>query len=265
MLVDSHCHLNMLDLGTFDNNLDNVLQAAAQKDVEAFLCVNVDKENMPEVLSIAGRYSNVFASVGVHPSEAVSYTLTDEILTQAADNKKVVALGESGLDYHYNDTGLEQQRESFAQHLRLGNKLDLPVIVHSRAAHQDTIQIMRDNNATGCGGVMHCFTESLEMAEEAMELGFYISISGIVTFKNAANVQAVAKAVPLDKLLIETDAPYLTPVPYRGKPNGPQYVGYVAEKIAELKGISYEQVAEQTTHNFYQLFNKAVKPNDQGQ
>ncbi len=255
-LVDSHCHLNMLDLTQFDGQLDNVLAAAKQNGVERFLCVNVDRENQPEVISIAERYPEVFASVGLHPSEAVKDILSDGDIIRYASHPKVVAIGESGLDYYYNDTGLEQQRESFVQHIRLAKQLQLPLIIHTRDAQEDTIRLMQEHGADECGGVMHCFTESLEMAQQAMDMGFYISISGIVTFKNAANVQAVAKAVPLDRLLVETDAPYLTPVPYRGKPNGPQHVRYVAEKIAELKGISVDEVSAKTTENFYKLFSK---------
>lgn len=259
MLVDSHCHLNMLDLSAFDGSLDKLLKEAAQQQVGAMLCVNVDKQNQAEVISIAQQYNHVYASVGLHPSEAVSDVMSDQEILQYVDHEKVIAIGETGLDYYYNETGLEQQRDSFVQHLRLANQVNLPVIIHSRSAHRDTIDLMRANNADRCGGVMHCFTESMDMANEAMELGFYISISGIVTFKNAQNVQEVAQAVPLERLLIETDAPYLTPVPFRGKPNGPQHVRFVAEKIAELKQISVQQVAEQTTHNFYQLFTKAKR------
>lgn len=258
MFVDSHCHLNMLDLTAFNGQLGELLQQARDRGVERFLCVNVDREHQAQVLAIAQQYPDVFASVGLHPSEAVSDLMSDEEILNAAKHAKVVAIGETGLDYHYNDTGLDQQRDSFKQHIRLACELDLPLIIHTRAAQQDTLDIMNSEGASACGGVMHCFTESLEMAEQAMAMGFYISISGIVTFKNAANVQQVAKAVPLERLLIETDAPYLTPVPYRGKPNGPQHVGLVAEKIAELKGLSVVEVAKQTTENFYQLFSRVI-------
>lgn len=259
MLVDSHCHLNMLDLAAFDGSLDKLMAAARENNVETMLCVNVDRAHQSEVIGIAEQYDNVYASVGLHPSEAVSTLLGDEEILRYVDHPKVVAIGETGLDYYYNDTGLEQQRDSFAQHVRLAKQTNLPLIIHTRAAQDDTLAIMRDNDAHQCGGVMHCFTEALDMAEAAMAMGFYVSISGIVTFKNAKNVQEVAAAIPMDRLLIETDAPYLTPVPYRGKPNGPQYVGYVAEKIAELKGLSVEEVAQQTTENFYALFNKASR------
>lgn len=259
MLVDSHCHLNMLDLAAFDGSLDKLMAAAREKHVETMLCVNVDRAHQAEVIGIAEQYANVYASVGLHPSEAVSTLLSDEEILRYVDHPKVVAIGETGLDYYYNDTGLEQQRDSFAQHIRLAKQANLPLIIHTRAAQDDTLAIMRDNDAKQCGGVMHCFTEALDMAEAAMEMGFYVSISGIVTFKNAKNVQEVAAAIPMDRLLIETDAPYLTPVPYRGKPNGPQHVGYVAEKIAELKGLSVDEVAQQTTENFYTLFNKASR------
>jgi TatD DNase family protein len=246
----------MLDLNADGGDLDALVQRSFAAGLESMLCVNVDKTRLDEVLAIAERYPAVYATVGLHPSDVANGPFSDEELLKAAQHPKVVALGETGLDYYYNDTGLDLQRDSFAQHIRLAKQLTLPIVIHTRAAVEDTLEIMRREEAQACGGVMHCFTESLEMAESAMEMGFYISISGIVTFKNAKNVQAVAKAVPLERLLIETDAPYLTPVPYRGKPNRPEYVRYVAEKIAELKGISYAEVARVTTENYYQLFRR---------
>jgi TatD DNase family protein len=255
MLVDSHCHLNMLDLAPFDGEMDALMQAAKDNGVGDMLCISVDKAHIDEVLAIAERYPHVFATVGIHPSEAVNYEMpTDEIIS-LADHHKVVGVGETGLDYYYNETGLDVQRASFARHIDAANALSLPIVVHTRSAKEDTLDIMRAQKAHECGGVMHCFTESWDMAKAALDMGFYISFSGIVTFKNATNVQEVAAKVPMDRLLVETDAPYLTPVPFRGKPNGPQNVRFVAEKIAQIKDLPYDSVVEQTTHNFNTLFS----------
>lgn len=256
MLVDSHCHLNRLDLDDFQGSLDALIQSSWDAGLESMLCVNVDRAGMREVLDIASSHEHVYATAGLHPSDAVKYLLQDEELIEAAQHPKVVALGETGLDYYYHEVGRSQQQESFRQHIRLARDLCLPLIIHTRAAHEDTIHIMEEERAADCGGVMHCFTESWQMAEEALALGFYVSFSGIVTFKNAEEIREVARRVPLDRLLIETDAPYLTPVPYRGKPNKPEFVRWVAEKIAELKGIDYAEVVEKTTQNYYQLFQR---------
>lgn len=251
--VDSHCHLNMLDLTAYQGDLGALLEQAKRVGVKHILCVGVDLEHAQEVLDIAERFDDVSASVGVHPSEKIQVSRAD--LLQFAEHPKVVALGETGLDYHYNDSGLEEQRDRFRLHIELAKTLKKPLIIHSRDAREDTIRILQEENAQSIGGVMHCFTESWEMAEQALALNFYISFSGIVTFKNAVEVAEVAKKVPLNRILIETDAPYLTPVPHRGKkPNEPQYVCLVAEKIAELKGLPIKQVAEQTTANFFALF-----------
>jgi len=257
MLIDSHCHLNMLDLKNHPGGLDEVVQQARDEGVEHILCVGVDLPTTGDVLQVAEKYTDVSASVGLHPSEQSDYDITKDELLKLANHPKVVALGETGLDYHYNEKGLDKMRERFRTHIQAANEISKPIIIHSRAAQEDTLMIMREEGADQCGGVMHCFTESWEMATAALELGFYISISGIVTFKNAQQVVDVATKVPLDRLLIETDAPYLTPVPFRGKPNQPKYVRYVAEKIAELKSLSVEEVAKQTTENFRKLFKVA--------
>jgi TatD DNase family protein len=251
--VDSHCHLNMLDLTAYHGDLGALLEQAKRVGVQHILCVGVDLEHAQEVLDIAERFADVSASVGVHPSEKIAVTRAD--LLQYARHPKVVALGETGLDYHYNETGLDEQRERFRLHISVAKELKKPLIIHTRDARADTIRLLQEENAAQVGGVMHCFTESWEMAEQALALNFYISFSGIVTFKNATEVAAVAEKTPLDRILIETDAPYLTPVPHRGKkPNEPQYVCLVAAKIAELKKIPLQQVAEQTTKNFFSLF-----------
>ncbi len=251
MLIDSHCHLNFLNLENYQGDL-HALITENLKTVSHMLCVGTDLNNSQTVIDIAQRYENIYASVGVHPSDVPLEIVSDEALLALGRQNKVVAMGETGLDYHYNHSGFEVMQESFRQHIRIANTLKLPLIIHTRNACEDTLKIMREEKAVA--GVMHCFTEHWEMAEAAMEMGFYISFSGIITFKNALEVQAVAQKVPLEKLLIETDAPYLTPVPFRGKPNEPRYVSYVAEKIAELKGISYQEVVEATGRNFHRLF-----------
>ncbi len=251
--VDSHCHLNMLDLTAYQGDLGALIEQAKKVGVKHILCVGVDLVHAQEVLEIAERFSNVSASVGVHPSEKIQLTKSD--LITLARHPKVIALGETGLDYHYNKTGLEEQREHFRLHIRVAKELGKPIIVHTREAREDTIHILQEEQAETIGGIMHCFTENWEMAQQALALNFYISFSGIVTFKNATEVAEVAKKVPLDRILIETDAPYLTPVPHRGKkPNEPQYVSLVAARIAELRGIEVKRVAEQTTENFFRLF-----------
>lgn len=251
--VDSHCHLNMLDLAAYQGDLGALIEQAKQVGVVHILCVGVDLEHAQEVLDIAERYPNVSASVGVHPSEKGEVSKED--LMAFAKHPKVVALGETGLDYHYNNSGLDDQRQRFRLHIELAKELKKPLIIHSRDAREDTLRILQEENAREIGGVMHCFTESWEMAEQALALNFYISFSGIVTFKNASEVAAVVQKTPLQRILIETDAPYLTPVPHRGKKsNEPQYVCWVAEKIAALKGLTIKEVAEQTTQNFFNLF-----------
>lgn len=252
--VDSHCHLNMLNLSPYQGDLGALIEQAKRAGVKHILCVGVDLEHAQTVIDIAQRFEHVSASVGVHPSEKIALTRTD--LLTFATHPKVVAIGETGLDYHYNDSGFAEQHERFRLHISIAKQLKKPLIIHTRDAREDTIRILQEENAAEIGGVMHCFTESWEMAEQALALNFYISFSGIVTFKNALEVAAVAEKTPLERLLIETDAPYLTPAPHRGKkPNEPQYVSLVAAKIAELKKLPIQAVAEQTTKNFFSLFN----------
>lgn len=255
-LVDSHCHLNMLDLSAYGGDLGALIEQAKRVGVVHILCVGVDLQHAQEVIDIAERFEHVSASVGVHPSEKIEFS-TNELLI-LAEHPKVVAIGETGLDYHYNDeNSIALQCEHFRSHIQVSKQLKKPLIIHTRDAREDTIRIMREENAASIGGVMHCFTENWEMAQQAMALNFYISFSGIITFKNAVEVAAVAEQVPLERILIETDAPYLTPVPHRGKrPNEPQFVKLIAEKIANLKGITPEAVGHQTTQNFFDLFFK---------
>jgi TatD DNase family protein len=254
MLVDSHCHINFPELA---NNMDAVRQAMLDHQVGHALCVSVTLNKFPEVLAMAEAHSNIYASVGVHPDYEDEDAFTVEDLVRLAQHPKVIAIGETGLDYFRLTGDLEWQRERFRTHIRAAIKAGKPLIIHTRASAEDTIRIMREENAQLVGGVMHCFTESLEIALQAIELGFYISFSGIVTFKNALALKEVAKSIPLDRILVETDSPYLAPIPFRGKINQPAYVKYVAEEVARLRGIPVEEVATATTKNFFELFKQA--------
>ena len=254
-LVDSHCHLDRLDLEKLGGDLDNILATARQHSVTHMLCVCIDMDNVEAVTSLAQRYSQVFASVGVHPNEQDTRDPEVRDLLRLAESAKVVAIG---LDYYYGKGDLEWQRERFRRHIRAARESGKPLIIHSRDAREDTIRIMREEGAREVGGVMHCFTEDWDMAERAMDLDFYISFSGIVTFRNADALREVARRVPLERMLVETDAPYLTPVPYRGKSNQPAYVRYVAEHIAEQRDESLETIARITTDNFFTLFRGAA-------
>ena len=238
--------------------MDSVLATARQHDVTYFLCVCIDLDNFQDVTALASRYPHVFASVGVHPNEQDTRDPEVEELVILSKQDKVVAIGETGLDYFHGKGDLEWQRQRFRRHIRAARECNKPLIIHSRAAKEDTINIMREEGADKIGGVMHCFTEDWDMAQKAMDLNFYISFSGIVTFRNADELREVARLVPLEKMLVETDAPYLTPVPYRGKSNQPAYVRFVAEHIAELRNESLETIASSTTENFFKLFREAV-------
>jgi TatD DNase family protein len=235
-------------------DLQGVLHRMRANKVVAALNICTTLEEFPAVLAVAEQHSHIVASVGVHPDYQDTEEPTIDRLTALADHPKVVAIGETGLDYFRLREPLEWQRDRFRTHIRAARQCGKPLIIHTRASSDDTIRLMKEEGAQEAGGVMHCFTESLAVAEAAMALGFYISFSGIVTFKNARELQEVARAVPLDRLLIETDSPYLAPVPYRGKTNEPGFVPKVAEKLAELKEVSVDQVAASSTENFYNLF-----------
>ncbi|MBC7502208.1 MAG: TatD family hydrolase [Herminiimonas sp.] len=258
MYIDSHCHINFPELAA---RLPEIFGKMQENQVTHALCVSVDLPDFPQVLELAETYPHVYASVGVHPDYVETPEPTVEQLVALADNPRIVAIGETGLDYFRLTGDLEWQRERFRVHIRASRATGKPLIIHTRAASADTIRIMREEgagtDAGGVGGVMHCFTESLEVAEAAIAMGFYISFSGIVTFKSAKDLQAVARAVPMESMLIETDSPYLAPMPHRGKMNEPGLVKHVAEYIATLKSIPLEQVAKQTTDNFFKLFNIA--------
>ncbi len=260
MLVDSHCHLDRLDLTLHKNSLDKALDAAKQQGVSYFLCVCIDMENYQNVIEIAERYANVSASVGLHPTEVVTDEPTLEELIARGQHPKVIAVGETGLDYYRDNTDHALQQARFRCHIRAAKALNKPLIVHSRSAREDTIRILQEEKADEIGGVLHCFTEDWNMAEKAIAINFFISFSGIVTFQNAASLKEVAKQVPIEHMLIETDSPYLAPMPYRGKPNEPAYVRYVAEEIAKLKNIAFAEVAQKTTENFFKLFSINQKP-----
>jgi TatD DNase family protein len=255
MYIDSHCHINFPEIA---GRLPEVIAKMAENQVTHALCVCVDLAEFPQVLSLAEQYPNIYASVGVHPDYEITREPSTEELVRLSAHPKVVAIGETGLDYYRLQGDLEWQRERFRTHIRASRSSGKPLIIHTRSASADTIRIMQEEGAGtdkgGAGGVMHCFTESLEVAEAAMAMGFYISFSGIVTFKSAKELQAVARAVPLERMLIETDSPYLAPVPHRGKTNEPGFVKHVAEFLAGLKGLSKEELARQTSDNFFNLF-----------
>ncbi|WP_416423153.1 TatD family hydrolase [Pseudomonas sp. App30] len=254
MLVDSHCHLDRLDLAQHDGSLDAALQAARDRGVGHFLCIGVSADNAGAVKAVAEQYADVDCSVGIHPldlkpGEAPAL----KWLLEELDHPRVVAIGETGLDYHYEPEAAELQQASFRLHLEAASIIGKPVIIHTRGARADTLDLLREAKLPQAG-VLHCFTEDWDMAKAALDMGYYISLSGIVTFRNADALRDVARQVPADRLLVETDSPYLAPIPHRGKPNLPQYVREVAEFLALVRGESYEQLAEQTTANFKRLF-----------
>jgi TatD DNase family protein len=249
--VDSHCHIDFPELSA---DIDGVIGRMVANGVGTALCVSVSLTGFPSVLAIAERYPNVFASVGVHPDHECTDEPTVGRLVALSAHPRIVAIGETGLDYYRLKGNLEWQRDRFRTHIRAAREAAKPLIVHTRSAAEDTLRVMREERASEVSGVMHCFTESWEVAANALEMGFYISFSGIVTFKNALALKEVARRVPLDRILIETDAPYLAPVPHRGKANEPAYVRHVAEEIARLREIPLETVACETTRNFSRLF-----------
>lgn len=254
MFVDSHCHLDFPQLAERE---DEIVAAMSANGVAHALCVSVKLEDFPRVLALAERHDGFYASVGVHPDNEDVHEPDEAALVALADHPKVVAIGETGLDYHWHKDEPEWQRARFRTHIRAARACGKPLIVHTRSAAVDTIRLMREEAACEVGGVMHCFTESREVAEAALDLGFYISFSGIVTFRNARDLKAVAQYVPLDRLLIETDAPYLAPVPHRGKTNEPTWVVHVAEEIARLRDEPLERIESVTTDNFFRLFHHA--------
>jgi TatD DNase family protein len=259
MLIDSHCHLDFPELSA---RLPEVLQRMADAGVTQALCISVTLEDWPKVIALAEQHPQLHASVGVHPDYQDRPEPTLDDLLRRAAHPRVVAIGETGLDYYRLKGDLEWQRERFRTHIRAARACGKPLVIHTREAAQDTLRLMREEGAGEAGGVMHCFTESLQVAEEAIEIGFHISFSGIVTFKNASALKEVARAIPLERMLVETDSPYLAPVPYRGKTNEPGFVRHVAEEIAKLRGISFEAVASATTENYFRVFPGARATGD---
>ena len=258
MLVDSHCHLDTLDLEPFGGRIEGVLDAAQDQGVGHFLCVSINLEDYPGMLALAEPHEQVSVSVGLHPNEQGGHDPDTDELVELARHPRVVAIGETGLDYFRSEGDLDWQRDRFRRHIAAAKISGKPLIIHSRDAKEDTLEILEAEGASEVGGVMHCFTGDWDMAERAMELNFHISFSGIVTFKSAQVLQEVATKMPADRMLVETDCPYLAPVPHRGKPNQPAFVRYVAEYVAGLRGETCEQVAANTTENFKNLFRTAV-------
>ena len=258
MFVDSHCHLNYK--GLVEQQSD-VLQRARDAGVGAMLNISTRECEWDDVIGLAERESDVWASVGIHPHEADAHVGIDAAkLIAKAQNPRVIAIGETGLDYYYDHSDRAQQRSGFREHIAASRETGLPLIVHTRDAEDDTAEILADEMGKGAyPGVIHCFTASAEFGRKALDLGLYISISGIVTFKNAKDLQAVAQKIPADRLLIETDSPFLAPVPHRGKSCEPAFVASTAQFIANLRGVSTEELAEQSTENFYRLFSKAIR------
>ncbi len=254
-LVDSHCHLDFPD---FEGKLGEVREEMRTHGVTHALCISVNLEDFPKVRALAETYDNFFASAGIHPGREDDGGVDPARIVELARHPRVVAIGETGLDYYRATGDLEWQRERFRAHIRAARACGKPLVIHTREAASDTLRIMQEEGAGEVGGVMHCFTETQDVADAAVALGFHISFSGIVTFKNAAALKEVAKRVPLDRLLVETDSPYLAPVPHRGKTNQPAWVRHVAEEVARLRGIPLDELAAATTANFFSLFGRTT-------
>jgi TatD DNase family protein len=255
MFVDSHCHLDRIDLNPYNQSFAEFVADAAQKGVLNMLCISIDLEAFPAMRDLVMPYPNIWLSAGVHPNnthEGQAFSM--DALLAVADTTQVIAIGETGLDYFHGKDYIDGQREFFKQHIEVAKILRKPLIVHTREAGQEALDILRAEGADQVGGIIHCFTEDWAFAEKALDLNFYVSFSGIVTFKNAVAIQEVAKKIPGDRFLIETDSPYLAPMPFRGKPNYPTYLPYVAQKIAELRGTTVEEIAKLSSANFFNLF-----------
>ena len=254
MLIDSHCHLDRIDLAPYQHSFAEYMRHATEQGLEYLLCIAIDLQSYPALRALVADYRTISLSVGVHPNVTEGQEPTFDTLMALASDPKVIAIGETGLDYYRSGGDLSWQHERFKRHIAVAKALHKPLIIHTRQAQADTIRLLREENAQQVGGIIHCFSEDWDFAQQALDLGFYLSFSGIVTFNSAKAIQEVAQRVPANRFLIETDAPYLAPVPFRGKPNYPHYVKQVAEKLATLREVSYSEIALLSTQNFYTLF-----------
>ena len=254
MFVDSHCHLDRIKLNDFENDFTHLIKRCEQDGIEHMLCVSIDLDTWPAMRELVADYPQISLSAGVHPMATAEQKLDTDTLDRLAQDEKVIAIGETGLDYYYHKGDKQWQQQRFSEHVQCAVANNKPVIIHTRDAGDDTLAILREQNAASCRGIIHCFTETMEFAMQAIDLGFMISFSGIVTFNNADALREVAASIPEDRLLIETDSPYLAPVPHRGKQNWPSLVGHVAAKIADVRNTSTEHIAEISRNNFYRLF-----------
>lgn len=254
MFIDSHCHLDRIDLAPYQNDFSCFIKEAENCQIDHMLCIAIDLESYPAMMDLVNDYPAISLSVGVHPNVHEGEDPSVERLIELGNNEKVIAIGETGLDYFRSEGDLEWQHQRFRNHIKAAKVLNKPLIIHTREAGHDSLDVLADEGADTVGGIIHCFTEDWTYAKKALDLGFYISFSGIVTFKNAQDIKDTAKKVPADRFLIETDSPYLAPVPFRGKPNYPTYVRYVAEHIAELRDTTVEEIAQLSTNNFNTLF-----------
>ncbi|MGZ8240240.1 MAG: TatD family hydrolase [Methylobacter sp.] len=254
MLIDSHCHLDRIDLEPYQNDFACFMQEAENSQIDQMLCIAIDLESYPAMLDLVSGYPQISVTVGVHPNTQDGKDPSVDELITLGNQDKVIGIGETGLDYFRSEGDLGWQQQRFRNHINAAKTLKKPLIIHTREAKQDTLRILEEESAGEVGGIIHCFTEDWEFAQKALDLNFYISFSGIVTFNSAKEIKEVAKKVPVDRFLIETDSPYLAPVPFRGKPNYPIYVRYVAEHIAELRGTTLNQIADLSTKNFNSLF-----------
>ncbi len=261
MFVDSHCHLDRIDLKPYNQNFAEFVADAEQKGVMHMLCISIDLQAYPAMRDLIAPYANISLSVGVHPNNTEDQPPSIDDLLTLADATKVIAIGETGLDYFHGKDYIESQRHYFKQHIEVAKILQKPLIIHTREAGQETLDILRQEGADQVGGIIHCFTEDWAYAEKALDLNFYVSFSGIVTFKNAIAIKEVAQKIPGNRFLIETDSPYLAPMPFRGKPNYPTYLPYVAKHIAELRNTTVEEIAKLSSANFFSLFAAQFKAN----
>ena len=257
MFIDSHCHLDRIDLKPYNDDFAAFVEQARSQQIQHMLCIAIDLESYPDMLALVEPYDDISLSVGVHPNVTECREPTVDELMELASHPKIIAIGETGLDYFHSKGDLEWQHQRFKNHITVAKNLKKPLIIHTREAGHDSLDVLRAAGADQVGGIIHCFTEDWAYAEKALDLNFYISFSGIVTFKNALAIKEVAQKVPAERFLIETDSPYLAPVPYRGKPNYPTYVRHVAEHIAELRNTTVEAIAEQSSSNFKTLFAMA--------